>query len=419
MVSAQKDLSSLETTQAWVSQFDPEDQQTAVALLEEILLVSRQNFAKGLRQLVLSRAKDGDGPIGLYAERELHHRKGVPHRLFKETKRKPRRAFGLGPQPVAPTKRYDPSVGSEGLVAQLITELCREQPQTFLNHPGPTKIRRKKVRRFFLLTDFIGSGRRAANYIEAAWRVRSVKSWWSSRESKGFGFEVIAYSATTIGMDVVKKHLSQPQVHIVSACPTVRDLPSSLRYHVNNLCIRYDPVDHDLDESLGFDGVGALITFAHGIPNNAPRILHKKSAAWAPLFPSRVTADAAYAFADEQTPEAVAKRLLRLRQKKLGTGLWLKGADTRRKSLVLILAVLGRGPRLDYAISQRTGLTVPEIRRWLLHIGKQGWVDAKRRLTDAGHRELAKLKKKVVRKKPLQPKPPSGYYPAVLRAPSS
>ena len=157
-----------EATLAWLAQFEAADQPVAIQLLEGLRLVSRDSFIDELRALILQKS-DGDSPIGLYAERELNHRGGVPHRLFKEPRRKVRRAEGSGPQPVKPTKAYDPSVGSEGLIAQLITELCREFPSKFMNHPGPDKIREKRMRRFMVVTDLIGSGDRAYNYLQAAW----------------------------------------------------------------------------------------------------------------------------------------------------------------------------------------------------------------------------------------------------------
>jgi hypothetical protein len=143
-------------------------------MLQELQLVSREAFGERLRELIISTQRTGGAPVGLYAERELRHRFGVPHRLFKEKGRKHKRAVGGGPQPVRPTKAYDPRVGSEGIVAQLVSELCREHPTKFYSHPGPDTIRAKNIRRFLLVTDFIGSGTRAWRYLEAAWRVKSA-----------------------------------------------------------------------------------------------------------------------------------------------------------------------------------------------------------------------------------------------------
>lgn len=150
-----------EATRAWLSQIEPGEQAAATDLLRAMKLVSRDDFVERLTAVVTARANAGDGPVGLYVERELRRWKGVPHRLFRETTTKVRRAFGVGPSPVAPTKAYDADVGSEGIVAQLVSEVCRLNPKVAFNHPGPDQIRKAKVRRFILVTDFIGSGNRA------------------------------------------------------------------------------------------------------------------------------------------------------------------------------------------------------------------------------------------------------------------
>lgn len=117
-----------ETTPAWLSQFRIEDQERAAKLVGSFLLVSHDEFHDNLRALLTARAIAQPGPVALYAERKLQKRFGVPHRLFWESNRKVKRAEGIGPQPVKPTRGYDPDVGSEGLIAQLITELCRSKP---------------------------------------------------------------------------------------------------------------------------------------------------------------------------------------------------------------------------------------------------------------------------------------------------
>lgn len=101
-------------TQAWLAQFDPRDQPSAAEMLRAMALVSHETFANGLRALLLHRLAIGSQPVGLYVERELPRYKGRPKRLFKETRTKVRRAYGVGPQPVQPTRAYDPDVGSEG-----------------------------------------------------------------------------------------------------------------------------------------------------------------------------------------------------------------------------------------------------------------------------------------------------------------
>ena len=357
--------------------------------------------------------------MGLYVERELPRYKGRPNRLFKETKTKVRKAYGIGPQPVKPTRAYDPDVGSEGLVAQLVSELCRQNKGILFNHPGPDSIRKYKIRRFVVVTDFVGSGKRARDYLEAAWRVASVKSWRSAGADKGLRFEVIAYAGTPEGQRNVEEHPCKPKVRFVAGCPTVGQLSSEdARYRIRGICVRYDPVDHDPTDSLGFRSGGALIAFAHGVPNNAPRILHKRAAKWAPLFPARVTANSRTHFTQRDDAQSIADRLVQMRQRGLATAAWLKTASPKLQALVLVLAALGRGPRNVEAVSRQTGLTQFEVERWLEHAIGQGWVNDKRRLTDLGQSELHMLRKTVVRQKPLQPPRKKMYFPTMLRAPS-
>jgi hypothetical protein len=406
-----------EATKSWIAQFDAADQPNAVRLLQALHLLARDTFAEGLRSLILDRSK-GSGPIGLYAERELNHRKSVPHKLFSEPRRKHRRAEGLGPQPVRPVKAYDPSVGSEGPIAQLITELCREFPDKFLNHPGPDQIREKRMRRFMVVTDLVGSGNRVYRYIEAAWLVRSVRSWWSARKSgKGITFEVAAFAATEVGESKVKSHASQPEVHFLHRCRTISNISSSAA--LRELCVRYDPVDHDPTESIGYDGIGALIAFAHGAPNNAPRILHGAGRIWVPLFPKRITAGTRGSFAEAQEVDrdALKARLLGMRERRLASVPWLASAKPHVRNLLLVLAALTRPPRDTASIIRKTELSVLEVERALDKALSNDWITDGRRLTDRGHAELDRVRRDAVVEETLSEPPELPYYPKALRAP--
>lgn len=304
-------------------------QETALVLLESLRLVSHAEFADGIRSLILDQAQACDGPVGLYAEREVRSQKGIPDRLFKEHSRRKskRRAYGMGPQPVLPRHRKRPEVGSEGLVAQLITDLCRAFPDLFRSHPGPDVIRRDRVRAFFLVTDFIGSGNRVSKYLTAAWRLRTVKSWASLGLLR---FEILAYSGTEAGLRAVSRHRSSPKSSVVLPCPTVTASFAGRASRVSSAqvrrwCCAFDPVDGDPVESLGYDGCGALIAFAHGIPNCAPRILHKRGRRrWKPLFPGRSTFRLREAWNSDDDIAPFVKRLRRLGEGKIAEGPWLR-----------------------------------------------------------------------------------------------
>lgn len=412
-------------TKAWLGQFDEKYQVTAADLLGAVRLVSRDAFVTDLRLLIAQRIAEGPGPIGLYAEREIRKTRGIPNAIFQRTRAKCSRAVGDGPVPVEPTRAYNPEVGSEGIVAHLITELCRSHGRKALNHPGPDEIRKKKVRRFILVTDLIGTGNRAFNYLQAAWKVETIKSW---RSLGLMQFEVVAYAATADGLKKVRLHRCRPRVEIVAPCPTINSVFSGKKQALmEDMCVRYDPVDNDPVDSLGYGGQGCLIAFGHGVPNNAPRILHrgvdKSAKKWAALFPARVTADLARTFDEALSPEAVARRLKAMRQRRLATSPWVNENKPDTYRMMLLLASLSRMPRSDIVIAIRCGLTLLDVRDLLDKALASRWIEENRRLTDLGHSQLGYARKQVPANIDRQPTLPKAdklpYYPQSLRAPTS
>lgn len=403
------------TTQAWLSQFDPAEQPTAQAMLEAMLLVSRDAFAERLQALVRERIDAEPGCVGLYVEREWPARRGVPHRLFKQAKGPPKRAYGKGPDPIKPIRPHDLEVGSEGIVAQLLTEVCRTSKGRAVMQPGPDAIRRKRIRRFVLVTDFIGSGARCCRYLQAAWRVASVRSWWSLRATTGMAFEVVTYSGTAAGIQRIRSHPSAPRVSQVSGCPTVESsFDSGTRREVRELCELRNP-----DKSfpaLGFDQTGALIAFAHGAPNNCPACLFKKAGGWAPLFPARVTESSRAAFAVENPVEEVQARLIQMGQRRLAASA-LNAVVASRRALLVVMAALSNPPRTVEAISRKTQLTLLEVQREIAKGVSLGWIDGRNRVTDAGHAELARLRAAPSGAPAAPQVPDTPYYPTSLRAP--
>lgn len=418
---------------AWLGQFSPGDRLLAQKLLDGFVLVSRDDFIEHMRTLIISQAQSINGPVGLYAERELPHRYGIPHRLFKENRTTPLRAFGAaGPQAVKPTKAYDPSVGSEGIVAQMISELCRQFPKKFLDHPGPEQIRRKRARAFWVVTDLVGSGDRASRYLEAAWRVRSVRSWWSGRFIR---FGVMAYAATEIGEERVSRHSCKPVVHFVIPCPTIDTVFSNNQAEkLKRLCTAYDPTREDSAKnpwawhapSLGYGNAGAMLVFAHGAPNNVPLMFHKasrkKAATWTPLFPSRVSAGISKeAFGIGLTAEKIEARLNNLGQHGLAKSKAVVNPNLPTSTIVLVLAALSRPPRLnDRVLAARTGLPSHELSKFLREVDRYGWTDSQRRLTDQGAAQLAHARKQLQLATDITPvgkNEPEPYYPSSLRRP--
>jgi hypothetical protein len=415
-----------ERTRAWLAQFAPEDLAAAIELLRTIKLVSADNFSKELQALLLEVKSHTGGPVGLYVEREIPLRGGFPIRLFKETRTKVKRAIGIGPKPVLPTPAYDPKVGSEGLIAQLVSELCKQYPKEFLMSPGPAAIRKYRIRRMVVVTDFVGSGTRVWNFLNSAWRVRSVRSWWSARKSTGLDIQVVAYAATAAGKELVESHASRPILHVADTVITLKDETGSNKYPaITDLCMKYAPPLPRMRKSLfggvsplGVGGAGALIAFAHGIPNNAPKLLYGSGKGWVPLFPSRTTSDSRQTFGRQPTTADVAKRLERLGQVRLSQSKAITGGLERRRQMLLVLAALGRSPRFNEVVSVRTGLDLRVVQEAIARATVHGLINVNRRITEAGRSEIEYAKKTTPPKRSgLSFKSADTYYPSQLRVP--
>lgn len=422
-------LLDTEPVQSWLRQFSLHDQRLAADLLEAFCFISRDEFATGLKKLVISQAKLIDGPIALYTERELDGSEDKSSRLFYEPEGSPRRAYGNGPLPIQPSSPDRPEVGSEGIVAQLITELCRREPKRFINHPGPDLIRKHKVRALWVLTDFVGSGKRAYNYLSAAWRIRSIRSWNSG---KFIQLGVIAYAMTPSGQSHIKRHPCRPLTAFVQPCPTIFTAfrRAETEAYVK-LCKHYDPIrplataaEEEKNDFLGFLGTGALIAFAHGAPNNCPRIFHKtsKRTGWIPLFPARVTADLPTSeFGQNLSSAAIAARLRALGNIAISKSPAALNASIPVKKRYLVLTALSLGQRGDTIIALRTGLSIPEVEYVCNELEAHGWIGPQRVPTDAGLGQLRYLRRhprlrsqKALPDAKCEKKP---YYPISLRAP--
>ncbi len=277
-------------------------------MLDAMALVSGDEFSSRIRDLIVRQAELVDGPVGLYAEREVAPRRRPPDPLFQQSDQPPRRAEGLGPPPVASTTG---EVGSEGVVATLITSLCRSDKTKFFNHTGPDLIRSKRIRKFMLITDLIGSGRQADRYISAAWSVASIRSW----NSFGwFDIEVVAYAASKKGKALVQRHPSSPRIYTVKPCPTVFDaFGSDMTAKVKELCIRYNPDGSRLRDAFGYGSVGALIAFAHFcLRDDVGPALHAEKRGFTSVIGLRHHLAGLVAFARQIEPEysaAISERM--------------------------------------------------------------------------------------------------------------
>ena len=187
------------------------------------------------------------------------------------------------------------------------------------------------------------------------------------------------------------------------------------------LCTRYAKFNPHI-EPLGYGGLGTLITFAHGMPNNAPAIFHqrstRKSRPWAPLYPQRVTSgrrgEGQSRVIDEQS-DGMQVDLQRITKQRVLLSPKVRSAPLVLREAVGVLLSLDRGPRSVTAISARTGLSVERVKSAFARIDTYGWMDDDCRVTEKGRRELARLGGPIQRG--VQFGPSNLYIPRSLRTP--
>jgi hypothetical protein len=399
----------------WLGQFKGEDRNLASKLIANLLYVDADEFQSRILQMLRDLPGTHEGPFGLYVERKARRYNGIPNRLFREPKRKVRRAIGGGPRPVDSTHAGRHEVGSEGLVAQLCTQIQRENPAQFFNHPGPNAIRCEQIRHFVLVTDFIGTGNQASEYLEAAWRNASTKSWVSGQFLK---FVVVCHSATEDGRKKVLQHRCQPEIIQYQAAPTLHSLAPYRRSELKRLCERYGPSYSEAKgiPALGYGDCGALIAFAHGVPNNAPRLLFKRGRKWEPLFPARVTS-AIQPSRRQEREASISRRLTRLAERRMARLATAHLLPAGSDETLLVLAALKRRPRTAETVSSRTEIPIVEVNAAIDRARAAGWIGEGNRLTQRAYQEMEFLREK---RAPIPSRfiGESGYYvPQSLRAP--
>jgi hypothetical protein len=415
-------LSNSDFAQAWLAQFVDTDRAVAGRLADAVMLVSHDAHYRGLRarldDIMADREdKDLDRPIALFAERAVETRDikepdygFIRHEVlpfFPGTE--DGRATGGGMPPIF----VDPEnqeVGSEGAIANFITGYERLHRGRVLPHPGPDSLRAARVSHIVIVSDFIGSGKRIWEMLEAFWRVATIRSWHSYGLVR---FAVAAYSGTEDGLKLVRSHCSRPDVRVVHACPTIATaFNGQSRDEIEALCRRHP---HKPRFPFGFGWSGALIAFSHGMPNNAPPIFHSGRKGWLPLFRNRsaLAADELFPVANADQLAERAREVLHIRAAER----FLADETNRRwVETMLILTALRDGARTVGSVSARTRLPIAEVEEILRFTQIAHWTNDRNVLTVLGRRELRRLQLRRSRTVVLPTDDQPYYYPTQLRA---
>ncbi len=406
----------------WLAQFDLLDQEIASLIANILTLVSHNEFERNLISKIENVVDSISGPVALFAMREM-----CPPRPVLKGKKFPVEVDVAVPfykqvkecdkgRSVSPVG-HTANIGSEGRIVSIIRQFCKRNKKKFLNHPTLERLRKTKCDAILCVDDFIGSGGRAHDFLDALWQERTIVSWHSS---KHIVFHVIAYSATEEGVKRTKQHKSSPDVHVYRDCPTFASLPWSKerKESVIKLCEKYGKKANKRRGHLwlGYKKTMAAIVFEHGCPNNVPAILVEKNDKWIGLFPDRVvTSKTLSVFSSEIPKEANLNVLNDIGQKKLSQSPKLIRRGEKGRVFLTILALVAKGKRKKSTLCYSTGLNNDDCDRYLSKCIKWGFVTPQKRITPVGLLELNAVKRIGKVKSELLDKGVDYYYPQQLR----
>lgn len=367
----------------WLAQFGAADQEAARKLITSLTLVSHSEFERVTQQALENASIEYEHPIGFFAVREAD-----PGQSYFDQFADPESG-----QINALVSGADH--GSEARVAATIRNYCKTAPDRLLNHPDLDEMRKKKCRTVVLVDDFIGSGKRTSEFIDAFWADPTFVSWMSLHY---VGIVVVAYSGTEKGIKRVEGHKAKPALVIERDCPNIKAMPwgQLLRDAVIDVCKRYA---RRTCKNRFWDGFGHDLTalvFEHGCPNNVPAILWAPTTVkkpWTPLFPNRaIMAGEKSVFPPEIVRGDALVTLLDVGQKKLASSGQLIRRGENGELILLVLALIAKGQRRQSTLSFATGLNRQTCAQIMQRCIKWGFLTPSLRLTDRGRAELAAAK---------------------------
>ncbi len=401
---------------AWVGQFSQADQVHAAMMMDTMLLLNEDQVITSLRT-ALDRIAKGvryrRGTVALYAEREFQENAIFPISEVRDAKGIVRRRSQgrKGPPAVKPI-RGGARVGSEGLIAFVISQEKEAWPKIFKNQPGPDSLRARTspAGEIVIVTDFIGSGDRVISMLEKFWAVPTIRAWMSRKLIR---FRIVSAAATASGIAKVKRHRLRPEVIYDWIAPTVETQPNwMLKTEWKRLIANYGPIEGRGAGQYGFGKDAALIAFSYRIPNNAPAMVHHSQDGWKALYNGPAPAELHSLFGVKRVDEVIAAAA---EENGICLGPTLSEGD---RTTILVLSLLkGRWHKgSEIALSSKTGLTVPALMDVLRDALNTGLITSSGRLTDKGYAFL-QAGRALERQRPLIATAPEPYYPESLRVP--
>lgn len=404
----------------WIAQFDEIDQGTATLLANSLTLISHTEFRRELEKQVVVAAAGIEGPIALFAVRELP--KSSPEEKWMMSQVLPFYSCtvpsedGRSVSSVGATS----DLGSEAIIAHMIRQLANGNPTKYLNHPTLSEMRDRACRAIFVVDDFVGSGGRVRSFLESLWLEPTLKSWWSTKLIR---FHVLAYSATDQGTRSVQRLNCAPEISVHRDATSFETLPISLekRELIRRLCKDYGARAFRGRKNMWFgykQGMCSII-FEHGCPNNTPAILWDMKegiSSWTGLFPHRaISSEIASVFPLEIVRGDSVAMLTDMGQTKLAKSGALSRTGETGQIILVVLALIAKGYRKRATICFATGLSTKDCERIIERCIKWKFLTPQRRLTPRGLAELDAARKFRVQSQTPIDRGSDYYYPQQLR----
>lgn len=341
----------------WLEQFPSGKRTAATSLLLHLRFVSRDVYSEWLKSEI---QRLEASCCFLYAVRKLG--------------RQTRCLWDKSGKVLARPSR---SMGSEDLVHSVVANLCKENPERYLDHPNLNEIKKTRDCHIVLIDDSSGSGDRISSFICRMMSSKSFLSRWS------FGWihiHVLVYARSSDAAQRILESVpgsdhplrKHPKHSKLSICGPLAYTVSELtdRWGKNALEIG------DLCDSIkaipprarrGYGNTLSHIVFYHSVPNNLPGVVWKKSNEWKPLFPGRSLPTWLPALLEGTHVHSPARRRHRLSD-----------------SLIVIIGLIRRGVRREATLSRFTGLDTETIRELMGKAREGGLLTVNNRLSEAG-----------------------------------
>lgn len=385
-------------------------------MLDTMLLLNEDQVVTSIRVTLDQIAKGvrhQNKRVALYAEREFQETTIFTSKDLPDSKgRLRRRAVGRSGPPAVKPIRGRSRVGSEGLIAFIVSQQKDAWPKIFMNHPGPDWLRAKTAPagEIIILSDFIGSGTRIRSMLDKFWAVPTVRSWVSRKLIK---FRVVVAAATSSGLVKVRAHRLRPEVVTEWIAPTVSWETSPQWSSVwRNLINTYGPPKGRGSGRYGFGDEAALIAFSYRIPNNTPALIHESQTTWRALYDGPAPPSLHALFGVKSPSQIIDAGAAE-------NGIVIEASLTEgERKMIFILSLLRgrwvRGSEIELAI--RSGLSIPVLMDTLRDALVKKLVASNGRLTDDGYAFL-KAGGAGERTTPVIATNVEPYYPEILRVP--